>query len=710
MLGATTVMDDAQVARATEMSMSHVKPPLHVAGYQQEQFLGRGAYGEVWKAVDSNSGRIVAIKFYNRRGGLDWSHMAREVEKLQYLFYDQHVVQLLDVGWDATPPYYVMEYMDHGSLEDRLKAGPMPIPEAVTMARNIAQGLARAHDRGILHCDLKPDNIMLDEEGNPKLADFGQSRLKREHAPALGTLFYMAPEQADLSMVPDARWDVYALGVILYRMVTGKLPYLTKDGGESVASQGAVENRLRAYSQLIHDSPAPKDHYHVRGIDSGLRRIIDRCLAANPKHRFPNVQSVLYALALRDSKRAQEPLLMLGILGPALVVLLMSVVTMFLFDRTLRSARMYLLDRTAESNQFAGKLVADQFAAQIDRRWQILESDARHGPLLQWLQTDDDQIDKSVTPADIATWLRGRYEYWNTQFSQKTTAAFWYILDRRGIVRAISPTGENLVGKYFGFREYFHGQQHQLDVNAPVPPVISAVHRSNVFHSQPTNRPAFSLSVPIRDGQQTLGVLVMESELGHFAEFQGARDQQAVLVDLRPDETGRRGLIVEHPRFEQQLKANQRLGEYYVSEGTLESFDRSRPEQGKLSRASDHAALSDVISLDSYRDPVENGDSDGLIAVAVPVLIDHNGTEVIDSNWVLLIQEKRAETMEPITRLQVMVVWGSVAVLILVVLLVAGLWWLVIHIRDAPHRLRGSQVWSGQLSSTGSITSSSVSK
>ena len=120
-LGMTPVLDEAGLARAKELSLSRVKPPLRVPGYEQEEYLGRGAFGEVWKAVDSNSGRVVAIKFYSRRGGLDWSHMTREVEKLQYLFSDRHVVQLFDVGWEATPPYYVMEYMAYGSLEDRLK-------------------------------------------------------------------------------------------------------------------------------------------------------------------------------------------------------------------------------------------------------------------------------------------------------------------------------------------------------------------------------------------------------------------------------------------------------------------------------------------------------------------------------------------------------------------------------------------------------------
>src|SRR5690606_20160783 len=96
--------------------------------------------------------------------------------------------------------------------------GSLPVGEAVEVFREVAVGLSHAHDKGVLHCDLKPANILLDQDLKPRLADFGQSRLSHEQRPALGTLFYMAPEQADLEAVPDASWDVYALGALLFTM------------------------------------------------------------------------------------------------------------------------------------------------------------------------------------------------------------------------------------------------------------------------------------------------------------------------------------------------------------------------------------------------------------------------------------------------------------------------------------------------------------
>src|SRR5262245_48678985 len=231
--------------RAQALSLKPSRPPTQVPGYEPRQFLGAGAYGEVWVAVDRTTGREVAIKFYHHQGGLDWSILSREVEKLAFLSADRYVVQLLDVGWEADPPYYVMEYVEQGSLEDLLKRqGKLGVREAVAIFREVAVGLLHAHGKGVLHCDLKPANILVDQDGRPRLADFGQSRLSHEQTPALGTLFYMAPEQADLQAVPDVRWDVYALGAILYTMLVGIPPHRNQASATQFAAAPDLEERL----------------------------------------------------------------------------------------------------------------------------------------------------------------------------------------------------------------------------------------------------------------------------------------------------------------------------------------------------------------------------------------------------------------------------------------------------------------------------------
>src|SRR6516162_4269329 len=326
---ATAVMGPQECQRSEQLSLQPLRPPTQVPGYEPERFLGRGAYGEVWVAVDCNSGRRVAIKFFSRRGRQDWSSLSREVEKLGLFFNDRYVVQLFKVGWDADPPYYVMEYLENGSLDEQLQ-GLLPLERAVTLFREIATGLMHAHNRGVLHCDLKPANILLDNEHKPRLADFGQARLVHEQAPALGTLYYMAPEQADLRAIPDARWDVFSLGVLFYRMLVGELPYRTDAAVSELEKVRGLEPRLETYRRILRESPRPRAHRDDPEVDRPLVQIIDRCLALDPKKRFPNVQAVLSALDARTLQRDRRPLLLLGALGPALLL-----GGMFLFARSM---------------------------------------------------------------------------------------------------------------------------------------------------------------------------------------------------------------------------------------------------------------------------------------------------------------------------------------------------------------------------------------
>ena len=202
------------------MSSLAGEAPSVVPGYRILKPIGEGKYGSVWLAREQNTGKQVAIKFYTHRRGVDWSLLGREVEKLAVLYTSRNIVGLLAVGWDHDPPYYVMEYLENGSLAAKLAEGPLVITDAVRIATRVCQALVHAHGSGVLHCDLKPANILLDQDFEPRLCDFGQSRLADEHSHSLGTLFYMAPEQADLKAVPDARWDVYALGALIYNMLT----------------------------------------------------------------------------------------------------------------------------------------------------------------------------------------------------------------------------------------------------------------------------------------------------------------------------------------------------------------------------------------------------------------------------------------------------------------------------------------------------------
>lgn len=567
---------------AQRLSEKHDRPPTNVPGYDAQQFIGAGAYGEVWTAIDKNTGRKVAIKFYAHRGGLDWSLLSREVEKLCFLFADRYIVQLLDVGWEAEPPYYVMEYMESGALEDHLADGPLPVDQALTLFREVAIGLRHAHDKGVLHCDLKPANVLLDQDGKPRLADFGQSRLSHEQAPALGTLFYMAPEQASLDAVPNAAWDVYALGALFYCMLTGAPPHRTSQSETSLDGSLALEERLERYRDIIQKSPSPRDHRRVAGMDRHLAEIIDRCLATDPKKRFANVQAVLDALERRRLRRAQLPLLVLGVGAPILLLCVISLFAYNGFSTALNQSEAAVIGRALESNRFAAQFVAENVAGQINHRWQILEQEA-NSPQMRDLLTAayGKPVDSPEREAlqDLISEVRKKHP--------DADATSWFITDRDGKQLARYPLGKTIDQNY-AFRDYFHGQGYGMDPDTQGIEPIHDVHRSHVFRSQATNRRMVAFSVPVFgesiDGEKpdVIGVLAMTAELGTFAELRpeygSSAGQFAVLVDSHEDWQGRRGAVLEHPELARRMRGNSgAIPEVYLPDEELDLLEKLHP-------------------------------------------------------------------------------------------------------------------------------------
>src|SRR5579884_25007 len=215
-------------------------PDTVIAGrYKLEDLLGRGGMSEVYCAEDLELGRRVAIKLL--APDADSARFEREARAVASLTHP-NVMQLYDYGQDEGRPYMVLEYVPGGTLEDRLAAArgePLPDDETRGIAAGIPAGLAHAHARGVVHRDLKPANVLFDEEGRPKLADFGIARMAvgegtlTEAGTVLGTAAYISPEQAAGEPATPAS-DVYSFGVMLYRMLTGRLPFTAANPMELV--------------------------------------------------------------------------------------------------------------------------------------------------------------------------------------------------------------------------------------------------------------------------------------------------------------------------------------------------------------------------------------------------------------------------------------------------------------------------------------------
>ncbi len=158
----TQIQNDADREVSRRLSLEDSRPPAEIEGYSIVRRLGTGAYGTVWLAREDHTGRMVAIKFYPHRRGLNWSMLHREVEKLAAVYTSRFIVRLLDVGWNSEPPYFVMEFVENGSLGSYLAGGPLDVSEAARIIREVCSALIDAHGAGVLHCDLKPDNVLLD--------------------------------------------------------------------------------------------------------------------------------------------------------------------------------------------------------------------------------------------------------------------------------------------------------------------------------------------------------------------------------------------------------------------------------------------------------------------------------------------------------------------------------------------------------------------
>jgi eukaryotic-like serine/threonine-protein kinase len=566
---ATEYQNPDEQRRARELSLQSTHPPGEAPGYEVQRCLGTGAYGEVWVATDRNTGRRVAIKFYLHRSGLDWTLLAREVEKLVFLSADRYVVQLLDVGWHAEPPYYVMEYVENGSLDDLLKqSGTLPAVEAVALFREVAIGLTHAHDKGVLHCDLKPANILLDQDRRPRLADFGQSRLSHEQTPALGTLFYMAPEQADLNALPDARWDVYALGAILHCLLTGEPPHRNDDALRRLDRTGELAERLACYRRLLADSPPPDLHRYVPGVDRALAEIVDRCLAVNPARRYANAQLVLDALETRDRARSRRPLLILGLVGPILLLTVMILFSWRAFTGAVGRSEQMVKEQAHRANQFAAKFVAKSFEAELADNFALLEQEAGSAEFVADFQRALAserlrEINAPETPQDRLGELRRQLlnEPQRLEFqarlerrldrldresgSQTSKFASIFVADAMGTWLAGAYADEVAtvpIGQNFSWRTYFRGGQEDAPPARPSspPPHIEGTHLSAAFKSSATAKWKIAVSTPVYDRSAAeplfLGIVAITFNIGDFAVFRSKEarsDYFAVLIDNR---------------------------------------------------------------------------------------------------------------------------------------------------------------------------------
>jgi serine/threonine-protein kinase len=246
--------------------------------YRLDAQIGTGGMSTVYRSFDTVLERVVAIKVMHREITSDSAALerfrreARAVAQLSH----PHIVSVIDAGEDSGTPYIVFEYVDGLTLKERIRAGQLPISEAVAYAIEIARALGAAHDRRIVHRDVKPQNVLIDEEGRAKITDFGIARSLTEEGltldgRVLGTTDYVSPEQA-LGHRVDVSSDLYSLGVVLYEMLVGDVPFR----GET-----PVAVAMRHVREELPDVQA-----HRPEVSAALAAVIERATAKDLAKRY----------------------------------------------------------------------------------------------------------------------------------------------------------------------------------------------------------------------------------------------------------------------------------------------------------------------------------------------------------------------------------------------------------------------------------------
>jgi serine/threonine protein kinase len=271
--------------------------------YEIRRELGQGGMSNVYLALDTRFRRLVAVKVLPRQFTHDPRYLDRFEQEAHLIATLEHqaIVPVYDFGEYDDAPFLVMRYMPGGTLRDRLSGEPLPLDMINFVVGRLAPALDRAHELNIIHRDLKPSNILFDEDGNPYLADFGIARLAEASRTVtlVGTPAYMSPEQVEGDLDLDRRADIYAFGVILFELFTGRQPYLA-----NTPTKQMMAHVLEPVPDVLKMNP---------DLPPGAQEIINKTMAKDREERFNTMGEVAAAinrLAADDqvsNSRAFEP-------------------------------------------------------------------------------------------------------------------------------------------------------------------------------------------------------------------------------------------------------------------------------------------------------------------------------------------------------------------------------------------------------------------
>lgn len=275
------------------------RPAQQIPGYALQKKVGAGAMAVVYRAKQLSLDRVVAVKVLPKRLSKNQEFVERFYKEGRAAAALNHnnIVQAIDVGEASGFHYFVMEFVEGNTVYDEVADGKVyDEQEAIRIIRQVASALLHAHDKGIIHRDVKPKNIMLTKERVAKLADMGLARAASdleaamaEAGRAYGTPYYISPEQIRGDLHVDHRADIYSLGATFYHMVTGRVPF------EGPTPSAVMRKHLK-------EAVTPPDHINDK-LTAGCAAMIEMMLSKNKEERYPSCREVIEDLDLIAQKK-----------------------------------------------------------------------------------------------------------------------------------------------------------------------------------------------------------------------------------------------------------------------------------------------------------------------------------------------------------------------------------------------------------------------
>jgi len=633
------------------------RPPSFGDDYEVIAEIGRGGMGTVYRCHQKSLDKVVAIKTIT--GGpstvpAETERIHKEAQRAAGLRH-ANIVAVHQVGEHKGQHFFVMEYIEGSSLADLLRAGPLPSAKAAQYVKAIADAIHYAHQRQILHCDLKPANILLDLEGKAYVTDFGLAKRMGENArysPSSavgGSPGYMAPEQVTQDELTTAT-DVYGLGAILYALLTGSPPF---------QAETLVEN-----FRLIRDEPPTAPSQRNPDVDKDLEVICLKCLSKDKDHRYGSAHGLArdlsrYQAQEESTARAwgrrertirwcrRNPV----VAGLISAVTLISILTAVMAVATASARRNAQLLEAIQSNGFAARDLARTALLQLRDLRDVAEVAARDTTLSDLLSKQND--------SGLQRYLEGICRAGPMPFGSCT------ILNPEGIQLArVGEVGAPL-NYDFSWRDYFKGARaHRGLLGRRV------AHVSSVYRSKIDDFFKFAISVPILDDRRRfLGVITTsvtaDAAMGRVI-LEDPRRKVALIapkdIDSPATDSGQPGkaVIAFHPGYHRGIDAVEFPSGTAITKYVEPVHDRELDDSTQI-----------LPPVDDYADPVAT------------VLQDYAGrwiagfAPVGNTGFVVIVQQRYDEALklDPST-FRNLVLWSGVAIIvgISVVVLVLGLW------------------------------------